>query len=219
MKFFKAVDLRSRKAMTEFLKEHFRYDTMNSWNCSTSYANNVKVHKLGLTAEQEDKLWKLIDTDEYYDELRCAMDDFAEAHDYAWQAGFNGRSGGYLVLYQGSKKYSEHLSFCPKCGQRNFKTALPGNDKCGVCGATRVNYINPPIETFTYPGRGTDDGEDFEDWSIEALRDRVKLVQEFDMLCDELLSITVDLLDNSDIEEEVAYAPSDRHTSCEKVRI
>jgi len=40
--FFKPVDLRSQKAMVEFLSNHFRYNTMNSWNNSTSYANNIK---------------------------------------------------------------------------------------------------------------------------------------------------------------------------------
>ena len=42
------VDMRSRKAMTEFLENHFRYSTMNSWNGSTSYANNVKYYNLDL---------------------------------------------------------------------------------------------------------------------------------------------------------------------------
>jgi hypothetical protein len=35
------VDHRSRSAMVEFLKGHYRYDTMNSWNRSTAYANNI----------------------------------------------------------------------------------------------------------------------------------------------------------------------------------
>ena len=53
MFFEKQVDLTDRKAMIRFLKEHVRYFTMNSWNRSTSYANNVKFYKLGLTEEQE----------------------------------------------------------------------------------------------------------------------------------------------------------------------
>ena len=58
-KFIKEVDLRSRKSMIRFLTTHFRYDTMNSWNQSTSYANNVKVYNLGLTKEQEEKLYDI----------------------------------------------------------------------------------------------------------------------------------------------------------------
>ena len=37
------VDRRSREQMVEFLAGHFRYNTMNSWNRGTSYANRVKV--------------------------------------------------------------------------------------------------------------------------------------------------------------------------------
>ena len=40
-RFSEAVDLRSRKEMTEYLQTHFRYDTMNAWNAATSYACNL----------------------------------------------------------------------------------------------------------------------------------------------------------------------------------
>lgn len=62
--FSKKVDLRSRKEMIDFLTNHFRYDTMNSWNCSTSYAANVKIYNLGLSRAELDKLYELIETDE-----------------------------------------------------------------------------------------------------------------------------------------------------------
>ena len=62
----KKVDLRSRKEMIDFLTGHFRYNTMNSWNQSTSYAHNVKIHNLGFTREQEQKLYEMIETDEFY---------------------------------------------------------------------------------------------------------------------------------------------------------
>ena len=34
--------------MTDFLRNYFRYHTMNSWNRSTSYACNLKITHLGL---------------------------------------------------------------------------------------------------------------------------------------------------------------------------
>ena len=40
--FSKKVDLGSRKEMVEFLTSHFRYNAMNSWNNSTSYAHSVE---------------------------------------------------------------------------------------------------------------------------------------------------------------------------------
>ena len=42
-RFYYPVNLRSRAEMTLFLQNHFRYNTMNSWNHSTSYACNLKI--------------------------------------------------------------------------------------------------------------------------------------------------------------------------------
>ena len=53
------------------------------------------------------------------DELKELMDNFAAEHNYRWQVGMNGRSGGYLVLYQGEITPSGYKSFCTSCGQLN----------------------------------------------------------------------------------------------------
>lgn len=206
--FFQSVDMRSRKAMIDFLQNHFRYNTMNSWNNSTSYANNMKIHRLGLTSEIEDKAWELLDVEDAYSRINILVDDWGESNDYQWQAGFNGRSGGYLVLYQGGVEPSEHKSFCRFCGQRNFKTVEETGNKCGRCGeAGRINYKTPPKRIFRYYGRDTDQGEDFEDWSIEDLRSRVKLVQSFDQLCDDIVSELIDICTNYNIVEEEILVP------------
>ena len=207
--FSKEVDLRSRSAMTDFLTKHFRYNTMNSWNRSTSYANNVKAYKLGLSNGQEEKLYALLDTSEFYTYINEMLDEFAAAHNFIWRVGFNGRSGGYLVLYQGYSKPSEYKSYCTECGQRNYKSvAETGNNKCGRCGSdARKDYTRAPLEIGCYPGRSTDMGEDFEDWDMYQLRERVKLVQEFDKLCDDILSTVVGLIENYEVEETVVYQP------------
>lgn len=201
--------MRSRSAMTEFLTEHFRYPTMNSWNQSTSYANNVKIFNLGLSGKEVDKLYELIEMNEFYDRIGILLNAYAVQHNYLWQAGFNGRSGGYLVLYQGYSKRSEYKSFCTTCGQRNFRTVEEtGNCRCGRCGMdTRVNYSTPPLECGTYPGRGTDMCEDFEDWDIYSLRQRAALVQDFDRLCDDILSVVKNIVTNYEIDENVVYVP------------
>lgn len=206
------VDLRSRKAMTDFLINHFRYNTMNSWNCSTSYAANVKIYNLGLSRAELDKLYELIETDDFYDNINWLIHDFEAEHDHLWQVGFNGRSGGYLVLYEGYKKPSDYKSFCTKCGQRNYKTVEEtGNCKCGRCGSdSRVNYTTQQYEYGCYPGRSVDMDEDFEDWDMYSLKRRVQLVQEFDMLCDNILAYVKELIDNAEVEEETYYIPQTR---------
>ena len=79
-KFSQAVDLRSRTDMIDFLQNHFRYDTMNSWNQATSYACNLKIHKLGLCHEIEAKLYEMLDTQEFFYAQKDLMDAFAEDH-------------------------------------------------------------------------------------------------------------------------------------------
>lgn len=204
-RFFVPVDLRSRKQMTDFLQTHFRYDTMNSWNWATSYACNLKIHKLGLSYDIESKLYDLMQCQEFFDAQRELMDAFNEAHQFRWQVGMNGRSGGYLVLYEGGIKPTGHRSYCRSCYQRNFKSVMESGNICGRCGKPdRVDYIQPPMQTFTYPGKGIDMDEDFEEWSMPELRDRVRLVQELDALADQLVAHGIQMAkDYSVMEVEI----------------
>jgi len=108
--YYKKVNKASKKEMVDFLENHFRYNTMNSWNCSTSYANCVKVWCLDLPKELEDKFWELqnIKYDEFYMyDIPDMISDFR--HKYGYDVGFNGRSSGYLVMYEmqftGNGKY------------------------------------------------------------------------------------------------------------------
>lgn len=95
-----------RQAGIDFLTHHFRYYTMNSWNRSTSYANNVKLYNLGLTSEELDKAFEILeaecnedfDTSEYDLNQHLLFEDFY--HKTGYKAGFNGRSNGYVVLYE-----------------------------------------------------------------------------------------------------------------------
>lgn len=209
--FYRPVDFRSRHEMTQFLSSHFRYPTMNSWNGCTSYACNLKITHLGLSSEEIDKLFDLIQTQEFFDAMDTLKQDFAVTHNYIWQAWMNGRSGGYLVLYQGELTPSGYRSYCSHCGQKNYQVADTGNCTCGVCGQpTRVNYSRPHMRVATYPGRGTDADEDFVDWSMEMLRERVRLVQELDQLADRMVKEALYLAAHFEVVEENYYVPQAR---------
>ena len=259
------VDRRSRSAMVDFLNGHYRYDTMSSWNRLTSYANNIKLHRLGLLSQQLDKAYEMLDTD-FWEEIREPIDDFTHDHGDRYTIRSNGRSGGYLVLQESHLELTGHLSYCPTCGQRNFKKvpplsffdnndeviareilrsqnswlagvyltqpeiqALPLSDDtkllrinrlkfeldncsasnaCGVCDKPRSNFIVPPSQ-LRVANAGIDQGEDFyaEDWSMEALRDRVDLVCAFDAACDEIRSNFIALLEDYDIVEVTEHRP------------
>ena len=210
-RFYQPVDLRSRQEMAQYLTTHFRYPTLNFWNRSTSYACNLKITHLGLSPEVVDKLFDMIQTQEFFDAMDECKWEFAAKHNYLWQAGMNGRSGGYLVLYQGEKRPSGYKSYCTNCGQGNYQLAADGNCTCGVCGRpTRVNFSQTHMQVITYPGRGTDDGEDFEDWSMHALRERVKLVQELDQLADRMVELALRLTREAQVIEEEYFLPQTR---------
>ena len=207
--FSKRVDKRSRAEMTAYLSGHFRYNTMNSWNRSTSYACNMKLYKLGLDQETEDKLWDMIQVPEFYEWLNERIEDFNWQHNYLWQAGWNGRSGGYLVLYQGGTKPSGYRSYCTKCGQKNYTSVAETGNWCGVCNEeARVDYIKPPMQIFSFPGRNVDMDEDFEDWSLYELQQRTELVQEFDRLADDIVAEALYIAQNHSVEERTVYMPT-----------
>jgi hypothetical protein len=208
--FGKIVDMRSRQAMIDFLSGHYRYDTANSCNQSTSYAHCVKIHSLGLTNAQDDKAHDYLSADEsdWYqrDEI---IERFTREQGGRYTIGSNGRSSGYLVLYQSQYKQSEHKSRCRACGQLNFKTVAETNgNKCGRCGAEgergRADFVKPLMTLDVWPMRGTDMRGDFdpENWSMDTLRSRVRLVQAFDAACDELRLSFIDMLDESEVIEE-----------------
>ncbi len=119
MFFEQKVDRRSRARMEEFLAGHYRYHTMNSWNRGTSYANRVKIRHLGLTREQDGKAYDILNSD-YRDELDYVIDDFTSAMGGHYTIGSNGRSGGYLVLYNSRYEDTGYKSFCRSCGQKNY---------------------------------------------------------------------------------------------------
>jgi len=208
--FYKEVDKRSRETMTAFLKKHFRYHTMNSWNRSTSYANCIKLHQFDKPDNiNSDTWWEMLWITEWQEKLSDLLEDFSRKYNWQWQAGVNGRSSGYVVLYRGGIKPSGHKSYCTHCGQKNYQAVLEGEvGICGRCDAkARVNFKQTAMQVFTWPGKEVDMYEDFEDWTLSELRERVELVQDFDRLCETIVSEYIDICKNYRITEEEILVP------------
>lgn len=150
--FYKSVDMRSRKALMAFLNGHFRYYTMGCNNPLTSYANQIKIHSLGLTASQVTAAYDLIASDEnYWDALRDIIDDFTAAHGGHFTIGCNGRSGGYLVLYNSQYEQTGYRSYCRRCGARNYMAvaqATAGTDQGTVMSEILISKGIWPDEAY-----------------------------------------------------------------------
>ena len=120
---------RSRKEMMAYLEGHFRYDTMNSWNRSTSYAVNVKMGRISFPDRDTENAaydWVFYH-EEFNSPLEAAKDVLREftQRNCDWGIGFNGRSSGYLVLYRVDRKRLDYRSRCIQCGQLNYKLVPP----------------------------------------------------------------------------------------------
>lgn len=76
------------------------YPTMNSWNGEYAPAYNLKIHHTVADPNLRSKLYDLISLDEFWIEINDLVHDF-DAENAPYSVGFNGRSGGYLVLYRG----------------------------------------------------------------------------------------------------------------------
>lgn len=103
-----------------------RYWTMNSWNESKSLAYNLKVYNV-VDEELQNKVYDLMDTENFYDEINFMIGDFDFSYNYEWQAGFNGRSGGYLVLYKGGR--NENGTFYCQPGLNITEDEVPSQVK------------------------------------------------------------------------------------------
>lgn len=164
--FEKTVNYEDRQEMVMFLQDHFRYWTMNSWNRSTSYANNVKIYNLDIPQDVKEKAWDYVVGSLECDEIDFLIQDefIIFKADTGYDCGFNGRSAGYIVMYD-------------------------------------TAWVNNKL--VTYPGRGIDMDVDFEDedeWDIASLAERVKLVQRFDRMCDNIRDGIIEILRTSVVE-------------------
>ncbi len=205
--FTQTINKSSRQAMTDYLTQHFRYPTLSYVNRMTSYAHNVKINRLNLPNDLTDKAYDLFAMDETIDALNDEIEEWTEAHNHQWTAGFNGRSGGYLVLYASHLEPDPYLSFCTACGQKNFTKVEENSTRCGNCGqTTRRNYETPRFN-LTTESRDIDDDKNFSDWSMEDLRTRVALVQDFDQLADDLREEFLYLLENFCVTTEEILVP------------
>ena len=176
MFYVKGIDITNDRQMFEFLKNHFQYYTMNSWNRQKSIAHNVKIYNLKLSGDH----WTALNflQDDNYFTVNMMIEDW-EAEHPNYRVGFNGRSGGYLVLYPAERcdcvlsadideceSYEEYKRYC-----REFYGSVKAN---------RYDLVQ-----------------------------MVKLVQDFDRLCDDIRDY-VDELSNKNFLVEAMKESVDR---------
>lgn len=195
---------RSVKVMREYLGSHFRYNTMNSWNRGHSFANNIKLHCLGLTSQQQHQAFEVMEVDGWWDDISWPIRDFEESHNGRFSIGSNGRSSGYLVLYKSQLKQLDYKSRCTHCGQLNYQLVAFEQPfgKCGKCGAEkRVNLTKAITQIQVLAGQSY--GDDLDDLSASDLRAMVEVVHSFDQTCAEIRMLFLELLEREVVEQTI----------------
>jgi len=61
------------------------------------------------------------------------------------------------------------------------------------------------MQVFTWPGKSVD--EDFADWTLSEIRERVELVQDFDRLCESIVKSYIGVCRDYRIAEEEILVP------------
>lgn len=162
------VDICSTKSMFNFINEHFTYYTMNSWNRLESIANNVKLYNLNLDGDWGTALAYLEDDGDIgglQSEIRDMIWEWEQNHP-GYCLDFNGRSGGYLVIYNHDKKN----------GTVNFRNILPEH----LQGYDTYEEWKESIREPWYGSR--DSVKNY----IPELREYTELIRSFDKLCDDI---------------------------------
>jgi len=138
--------------------KRIRYYTANSWNRSMAPAYNLKIYNV-INNDLQDRVFELMECRNFCNVINDLIEKFDKNNDYKWQAGFNGRSDGYLVLYKGGCKKK---TYTKKDFEDNHEVYI--SDFYGWTNykkAKELNLINREIITkiFSYPGKNIDEEE------------------------------------------------------------
>lgn len=200
---------KTKEGIAKYLTEHPRYFISSAANPITSYAHNVKLHRLNLSRAEFDKALQIMEVEDYWKELNQPLRSFQADMNGNYQIVTGGRSSGYLVLYKAEVYDPGYKSTCINCGQLNYKSVSSDCYLCGVCQSPRVNLKKPLLWSRTL-GSGVDHGvsyEDILDWSKDKLRDRLDLVRRFDEACDETRNAFIRLLKEFMMVEQTVMVP------------
>lgn len=173
MEFFdKSKGCETLKTKYDYIKNHFTYFTLNSWNRLKSIANNSKIYKLGL-GDKEDKAYEILYANNCDNLCWLAINDIIDSSNL--KVGFNGRQGGYLVLYNTNNNGS---ALKGDYDYDSYKDCVNAYFQEYACNYNEAQFdVRENIES------------DF------------KTVVEFDRLCDTIRDLVIYFVDNYDIEE------------------
>lgn len=181
--FYTGMKEKTLEEKFEYIKSHYTYNVMDSWNGLRSIANNVKVWNLNLSEKQENTFFELVDIDNnyIYDFLTTTINDFEKLT--GTDVFFNGRQGGYLVITPDFDQYKQRINVLDLF----FDDSI---------------YYYDTFKEFKKESLDSDYGKSNKDINYN-LEKCYYLLKSFDLLCDLLREDLIYILDNAKIKEDV----------------
>lgn len=179
--YFEGLGEKTIEEKYQYLKNHFSYDIMNSWNNLKTIANNVKIYNLGLTNEQQNNFFEINEADDdflYYETIEI-IKEFERLTNT--QVYFNGRSGGYMVIVP------------------DFETTRRNEHIFEWMGVKDILYYDTYKE---YKKEQNEYAGNYNCSYKEEVEQAYYLVKAFDKLCDILRAELIYILNNATIKEE-----------------
>lgn len=91
---------KTKDGIAKFLSGHPRYQTNSGVHPLTSYSHCVKLHRLGLNRSESEKAASIMQSDDYWRELRGCLRGFQDDMQGRYQISPMGRNSGHLVLFE-----------------------------------------------------------------------------------------------------------------------
>jgi len=196
--FNQKIDKRKKADIIEFLTNHCRYYTMNPWNRTKSYANNIKLYSID---NLPSNAYDILNEDSFGYELEYILNDFEMLYNHYYSIGLNGRNDGYLVLYEQEITKRRIYEF-KNNKDRDYSDShgwLTKNEAIEK-GLYRSEITNISLQF----GRSLGD-EDFECMDIDELKRELELVQDFDRACSAYVDAFKQFcIDHKDVDKEIS---------------
>ena len=164
---------KTKDGIAKFLSGHPRYQTNSGVHPLTSYSHCVKLHRLGLNRSESEKAASIMQSDDYWRELRGCLRGFQDDMQGRYQISPMGRNSGHLVLFEAEVYDPGYKSTCRQCGHLSHQLVSPQSSHCGECGGLRSN-LKKPLSWSRVIGSGIDHGVTYRDSVLSAFASRLR---------------------------------------------
>jgi hypothetical protein len=204
--------MKTKKKMIDFILSFGKYPTMNSWNGRYGYSYNVKIHSLPFSSEQKDKLYSMLESDGFYDDINTVVYDFDEnmktfgthTEKKTLSVNIDGMSAKEIAkrrtqLEAQGYKYDRHGTTI----MTMEKTVDVSDFTAGFNGRQGGHLVLYKWNGYNTAGTGwTHEEDELNEMSLEEVKRVYDILKKFEELYNNLIEQAKYLADNFTVEQE-----------------